>query len=41
MRKKIIHQTVEGTSPTGENWLDLARLAQVSLSIPFSRLAAI
>ena len=32
MRKKIIHQTVEGTSPTGENWLDLARLAQVSLT---------
>ncbi len=32
MRKKIIHQTVEGTSPTGENWLDLERLAQVEMT---------
>jgi hypothetical protein len=32
MRKKIIHQTVEDTSPTGENWLDLERLAQVEMT---------
>ena len=32
MRKKIIEQTGEGSSPADQNWLDLARLAQVELT---------
>ena len=32
MRKKIIKQTVEGSSPADQNWLDLARLAQVEIT---------
>ena len=32
MRKKIIEQTVEGSSPADQNWLDLARLAQVEIT---------
>ena len=32
MRKKIIEQTVEDSPPTDQNWLDLARLAQVEIT---------
>ena len=32
MRKKLIKQTVESMSPSDQNWLDLARLAQVEIT---------
>ena len=32
MRKKIIKQAVEGTSPADQNWLDLVPLAQVEIT---------
>jgi hypothetical protein len=32
MRKKIIEQTIEGTSTTDQNWLDMARLARVEIT---------
>ena len=32
MRKKTIKQAVEGSSPADQNWLDLARLAQVEIT---------
>jgi hypothetical protein len=32
MRKRMINQVVEGTTPVGQNWLNLEHLAQVELT---------